>query len=84
MYDIKIKCQRMVGQYPACPIGRAVTSPRRYSSLTLDEVLRNIVWYKLHKTFAYYQTSKTQQMISAISCKHATKLQHANQEEVSL
>ena len=24
MYYIKIKCQRMVGQCPACPIGRAV------------------------------------------------------------
>ena len=24
MYDIKIKCQRMVGQCPARPIGRAV------------------------------------------------------------
>ena len=25
MYDIKIKYHRMVGQYPACPIGRAIT-----------------------------------------------------------
>ena len=24
MYYIKIKCQRMVGQCPACPIGRAI------------------------------------------------------------
>ena len=26
MYYIKIKCQRMVGQCPACPIGRAVAA----------------------------------------------------------
>ena len=29
MYDIKIKCQKMVGQCPTCPIGRDVAAKIR-------------------------------------------------------
>ena len=38
LYCIKIKCQRMVGQCPACPIGRAVAAEKDRASCLVDHL----------------------------------------------